>query len=463
MTTTPSTPGGVIDHSTLVGGSTAARRLECPGSYKMEQKVPANLRSKSSPSADEGSALHDCIAYILENDLEDATDVIGMVFRDMVITQKQYDQAIAPSVQFFDDLIDEAERRGEGPLQFMVEKRCEVPGIPGAFGTTDILFRTTKRTGILDWKFGEGVPVAAIYLDDENGDLLNPQLMFYGRGTQHTFPGYFGAHKDWRVELIIFQPRVREDAYKPGLPDPNALASCWDGDHRVTYAMTDMGYLEQFRMALVRAIAEATGDNPRLKKGEHCRFAACKTVCPEWTGPIMNTSQLAKIIAEKMPKRTETWSYPAAPDFGEYLAAVLEVKDQADVFFKEALDLAHKGMTDGTIKIPGWKLVPKRATERYVNESGARDMAIEKGVDPDDVWEPRALKSPAQLRETLEPLMPGKTKKDRTEAAREEIGKFTDKTSSGTTLAREDDKREGVITTGAAIATLAEKLKLLQG
>lgn len=462
---TPTTPGGVIDHSTLVGGSSAAKRLMCPGSYQMEQKLPPGAGKTSSKDADEGSALHDCIAYMLDNDIVDLKEIEGMIFRDHVMTDKLIEGAIRPAMAFFDALCDASIERGEGELQFLVEKRCELPGIPNAFGTSDIIFRNEKRSGILDWKFGAGVPVAALYLDDENGDLVNPQLMFYARAAMHTYPGFFPgpAATEWPIEVIIYQPRVRADIAKAQLPDDRALTYHFVDEHdpAVTYAVTSQKELGNFRDALVRAIAEATSPNPKIAKGEHCRFAACKTICPLWTGPALD---LTKLIERKKVGET-LGEYPNEQGVSEFswaqfYADGLELFDNIDVFRKEFMDQAHQFISAGR-KIPGWKLVDKRGTEKYVDEPGAVRHVIGVGVDPDDVYAPREVKSPAQLRATLEPLMPGKTKKDRTAAAKEQIGKFTEVVSSGTSLAREDDNRQGVITAGAAAAALGEKLKLL--
>lgn len=452
------TPGGVIEHSSIVGGSTAGKRLACPGSYKMEQKLPATV-DISNAFADEGSALHDCIAYMLDNDIVDVDEVRGMVFRDYVMTDDLIDRAIVPSMQFFDDLCDAADAAGEGPLEFLVEKRCELPGIPNAFGTSDIIWKTTKRSGILDWKFGEGVPVKAIYLDDEKGDLLNPQLMFYGRAAQHTFPDFFGTDKEWPVEIIIYQPRVREDAKVSQLPDSAALTfNIVDADDgRVTYAMTSIAELESYRYALVRAVAEATGDSPRIEKGEHCRFAKCKTICPLFTGPVLDLSKLVK----KGEKGKELAAAGGEGfDWGAFFATVLNMKAVADTFFSEAAQQAHQYMESG-FSIPGWKLVDKKAIERYIDEAGAARHAIGMGVPEEHVYTEPAIKSPAQLRAELEPFMEGKTKKARTEAAKEEIGKFTEKKSSGTTIAHEDDGRRDVLSPSAAVKALADKLAAL--
>jgi len=52
-----------MDHSNIVGGSTAKRVINCPGSVALVQKMP---KQPSSPHADRGTLLHNTIAEVLE-------------------------------------------------------------------------------------------------------------------------------------------------------------------------------------------------------------------------------------------------------------------------------------------------------------------------------------------------------------------------------------------------------------
>ena len=54
-------------HSSIVGGSTAHRRLNCPRSYALEKLLP---KDKGSIYAREGTALHALWAKVLEDDVE---------------------------------------------------------------------------------------------------------------------------------------------------------------------------------------------------------------------------------------------------------------------------------------------------------------------------------------------------------------------------------------------------------
>ncbi len=52
-----------MNHSKIVGGSTAARVIHCPGSVALVDKMPAD---EGSSYANEGSLLHEAIAVVLD-------------------------------------------------------------------------------------------------------------------------------------------------------------------------------------------------------------------------------------------------------------------------------------------------------------------------------------------------------------------------------------------------------------
>lgn len=451
-----SAPTSEAAHSSLVGGSTAERRLQCPGSWQLEQKLPPEALNQTSSYANEGTALHAAMEHILDKDVKDLDEVLGMSFgedpeRDnpgYVIDDALLDEAIGPCVDFFDALV--AESRSEGGLDFMLEARCQFPGIPDAFGTSDVIARTDKRSIIVDWKFGAGVPVKAEYPvtaygeRPDDGSMVkvegvrpNAQLMFYARAAQHTFPEMFGEGDDWPVDLYIVQPR----AYAAG-------ELCF------TKHETTAKKLETFRFELIKAIAEAKGDNPSTKRGAWCRFAACKVICPLHTGPAIDLGKLSNAL-ERAKKNQLEVSWP------DLYADLLSLADLAELFTGEVRTQAHAFIEAGHA-IPGYKLVAKRATERYVDEAGAQRHAIGLGVDEADTVETK-VKSPAQLAKVMEPLVDGKTKKDREATAREQLAQFTESKSSGTNLVHEDAKGEAVIPTAAALQRIAEKLALISG
>lgn len=411
--------------------------MQCPASYQEEQKLP-QIEDASSPYADEGTALHEAIQYILENDIVDLDEVVGMTFYSHVMTKQLVAEALVPAIEFFDLLCDELEE--EGGLDFVLETRVEVPGIPGAFGTGDVTGRTKKRSVIIDWKFGAGVLVKAEYENGDGSVHPNAQPMFYGRGGMFTLPTMFEEDKDWPVDLYIVQPRAR-DGFDPANPAKHS---------------TTVGKLEEFRIQLIRAVSEAKGDNPRMKKGPWCRFAKCKLNCPLHLEPALDLTKMHHAMQKKGKK---------AIDWPAVFTDLLDACNTAEEFIKEVRTQAHAYLEAGYPIVdengePTYKLVEKRATERYVDEKGAQRHAIGLGVpEKDTVTTPEVI-SPAQLRGLIEPFMDAKTKKARTELAAEQLSEFTEKKSSGTTLAPVDDKRLDITPTPELVNRLADKLSL---
>ena len=58
-------------------------------------------------------------------------------------------------------------------------------GVPGAFGNVDLTLVSDTHILHVDWKFGAGVGVQAIYPAGD-GELVNPQLMFYAAAYLHS-------------------------------------------------------------------------------------------------------------------------------------------------------------------------------------------------------------------------------------------------------------------------------------
>jgi hypothetical protein len=83
-------------------------------------------------------------------------------------------------------------------MEYAVESRVGFGDfLPDVFGSTDLLGRIGDRAIVLDWKFGDGVPVAA----EEN-----PQLMFYAAAAMRTPATQWVFEGVSEVELIIVQP-----------------------------------------------------------------------------------------------------------------------------------------------------------------------------------------------------------------------------------------------------------------
>ena len=311
-----------MQHSRIVGGSTAKRVINCPGSVALVDKMPPQPSSKY---ADEGTLLHDTIADIL---MEKGTpsSFLGRKYEDVELTQDLIDRKLSVALA----ALDEVDPNGE--MEYAVESRVGFGDLlPDVFGSTDLLGRIGDRAIVLDWKFGDGVPVEA----EENA-----QLLFYAAASART-PETAWAFKGAKdVELIIVQP-------------PSVKR--W---------LTTLERVKAFEDELVRAVKTALKPDAPLAAGDHCRWCAAKPICPLMTGAI---DRVAKAKLDLMPV--------------DQIAHYLDQIPMIESFIKDLQQLAH-GLIEEGKAIPGWKLVNKRATRQWIDEDKAVGFLTQMGVEP---------------------------------------------------------------------------------
>lgn len=361
-----------MQHSTIVGGSTAKRVMRCPGSVALVAKMPPK---PSSSYADEGTLLHDTIAQILDKGT-DPSEYLGTVYNGVELTQELMDTKLIPAL----DLLNEIDP--DSSMEFSVENRVGFDKrLPGVFGSTDLLCRVGDRAVCLDWKFGDGVTVEA---------TESEQLMFYSAAARRT-KGLEWWHEGAKsLELVIVQPpEIRR----------------WT---------TTFKRIDQFERDLVRAVKAAQQPDAPLAAGDWCRWCAAKPVCPIMTGATDRAlaTQMANLDAAKI---------------GEYLAKA----DMLEGWVKDLRALAHQMLEAGK-PVPGYKLVPKRATRQWRDQDVAYTALTSLGIPFDDVWEPAELLSPAKMEKVL--------KKFKLALPADLVVSV----SSGTTMASEDDPRPAV-------------------
>ena len=332
-------------HSSLVGGSTAARRIACPRSWALEQMVPAE--TGSSVYALEGSSLHEIFAVALEKDIE-PTSLLPFTYVDpttkesFTVTHDIWKEKGEPALAAFDGFVASQENRLKEPMRFLIEKRVEFPGLPGAFGTSDIIAQCGNEIAIIDWKFGNGIVPAE----------ENKQLMFYASGALNTYADWFEdidyGDNDTPVTMVIIQP-AREDSI-----------DIWH---------TNLGRLLAFETELLQALdeIEELGDQARIHDGPWCRFARCKLICPLHIGAAaklaMNFDKLKGAMAKSVEQADEPAPRPKVNDWGARYADLLELAELVEPFLKELKEAAHNAAESG-MEIPGFGLDTKRAGGR---------------------------------------------------------------------------------------------------
>lgn len=330
----------VTAHSSVVGGSTAKRVMNCPGSVALCATMPPRPSSKY---ADEGTLLHNIISEVLETD-KAPIEFLGTKYNDVVFTKELLEDKLFPAL----DLLDEVDPKKE--MEYATETRVGFGDfLPSVFGSTDLLGRIGSKAIVLDWKFGSGVAVEA----EEN-----PQLMFYAAAAMRTDVAKWVFEGATEIECIIVQP-----------PE-------------IKRWTTTPERIKQFEQELKFAVLEAQKPNAPLEHGEHCRWCAAKPVCPKMTGAVDRAlkSQIDKLDVV-------------------HIGGYLKNADLLEQWITDLRALAHQVLESGK-EVPGWKLVAKRATRQWVDEIQAAEALIPMLDNPKDVFVEKII-SPAQAEKLL--------------------------------------------------------------
>jgi len=328
-----------MNHSNIVGGSTAKRVINCPASVALCAKMPPK---PSNEHADRGTLLHNVIAELLEFDKK-PEQCIGAAYKDQVLTQELIDEKIIPALAALDE-IDPDKR-----MEYMVETRVGFGDfLPDVFGSTDLLGRRDNRAFVIDWKFGDGVVVDAVE---------NPQLLFYAAAAMRTEAAKWVFEGADEIECIIVQP---------------PMIKRW---------VTTFERVREFEQELLYAVRLSSWPEPPMQTGDHCRWCAAKPICPQMTGAV---ERALKVQLVNLP--------------AEQISQQLQQADAIEDYLRDLRALASQMLENGH-PVPGYKLVAKRATRQWVDEAKIEAWVDANNIK--DAYEPVKIKSPAQLEKTL--------------------------------------------------------------
>lgn len=330
----------MASHSQIVGGSTAKRVINCPGSVALCAKMPPQPSSKY---ADEGTLLHNIIAEVLEHDKK-PTDFLGTTYESITFTKALLEDKLYPAL----DLLNQVDP--DCQMDIAVETRVGFGSfLPDVYGSTDLLGRIGKRAIVLDWKFGDGVAVEA----EEN-----PQLMFYAAAAMRT-PEVQWVFEDCdEIECIIVQP-----------PEIKRWTTTPDR-------------IKKFEQELKMAVKLSQAKDAPLKVGDHCRWCAAKPTCPLMTGAVDRA--LALVVKDI--------------DVNQ-ISECLNKADMLEQWVTDLRALTHT-MLDAGVVVPGWKLVAKRATRQWVDEDQALVAMMNEGIPEEELMVSKVV-SPAQAEKVL--------------------------------------------------------------
>ena len=330
----------VVQHSRVVGGSTAKRVISCPGSVALCDKMPPKPSSKY---ADEGTLLHSVMDKILADGVTPES-LIGMQYEGIALTQELLDEKVYPALKALDEIDPNKE------MEYATETRVGFGDfLPNVFGSTDLLGRIGKRAFILDWKFGSGVPVGA---ED------NPQLMFYAAAAMRTPEVQWVFDDVEEIECIIVQP-------------PSVKR--W---------VTDKKRIKAFEQELLMAVKIAQLPDAPINTGDHCRWCAAKPTCPKMTGAVDRAVHAQLDILNVAQ-----------------ISSYLKQADMLEQWITDLRALAHQVLEAGK-PVPGYKLVAKRAIRQWGDEDQALVAMLNEGIPEEELTTVKVI-SPAQAEKVL--------------------------------------------------------------
>lgn len=283
------------------------------------------------------------------------------------------------------DYVMDLQKRTRGKLY--VEQQVSLASIsPEMFGTVDALIPDLKNgvLHVIDFKYGAGITVEVKGNLQLKAYALGALLSLRLKGIETAF-------------ITIVQPR----AFHPE-------GTIRSQEIPVTDLLNFAGELEEYAKA-------ASVKTPIFESGDHCRFCPAAAICPTLN---QETNSLA------------AQAFSSAKSYEpEKLSAVLDRLPILEAWIKSVRDFAFSELDSGE-KIPGWKLVPKRAIRKWKDEQQVVEYLTGVcGYAEEEIFD-KKLKSPAQAEKLLG---------TRNKAALEDL---VSAESSGLTLAPDTNGRE---------------------
>ena len=352
-----------------IGASSMYRWAECPGSVALSEGIV----SESSAYAEEGTEAHELAATWLKGTGK---------------TPECDDDEMLDNVRMYVDYVF-------GLLgsrcKLFVEHGFDLSDVyPGAYGTNDaaVYDGVNKILHVIDLKYGAGIYVSA---------RNNPQLRYYALGALLELQKE--GHEVETVVMTIVQPR------------------CTTIEGAARSETIDAIDLMEFAADLVMYAKRTAEPNAPLKAGDHCRFCPAIIKCPE----VQNVKQL---VAKSEFAKTTPAEGSVPPDA---LAKALKAIPILEALVKRIDAYAYQEARAGR-SVPGYKLVEKRANRKWINETEVSLFLGGLKVGDDDIFEPKKVRTPAQMEKKLP-------------SHYSMLEKFVTKESSGLVLVPIEDKR----------------------
>lgn len=356
----------------LLSASSAHRWLACPASAVAAEAYP----NPDTEFTREGTLAHE-VAEKVVIAYRPGCDYLR------TLNLEDIDQEMIDCAQAYNDYIQER-LTSDSPVVLLEQRVDFSPWVPDGFGTADCIIIQGDTMDVIDYKYGQGVPVSAVD---------NPQEKLYGLGALNDYGFAFNVQK---IRLHIFQPRLN-----------NISVDELTVDELLTWAEKTVKPI---------AIKAAKGKGG-YSAGAHCKF------CPH-AGKCRTLDKVCKEYVETHGLRV------AVPVLAPHeVAEVLEMEPLISLWLKRVKAQAMDTLMNGG-EVPGYKLVEgKLGNRKWTADFQVLEALKAAGYAQEDITETTIL-SPAKMDKAI-----GKKK------VAELLEQYIDRAPGAPTLAPATDKR----------------------
>jgi len=333
----------------LLSASSSHKWLHCPPSARLEEQLP----DKGNIHTAEGTLAH----KIAELKLRKHFTPMGPRTYNKVLKELQadplYQSEMLGHTDAYLEYVQQMCHAYAAPPHVAIERQLDYSEYaPEGFGTADCIVIGGGLLHVIDFKYGQGVPVEA------EG---NTQMMLYGLGALSAYSMLYDVE---RVRMTIMQPRL---AAVPEAELSVKELRAWGDSIRPTAQLAHMG----------------AGD---FCKGDWCDKAFCKARAQCRTYNAENTQIVTALEAFGGAKP------PLISN--EEVADILRRAQPIAVWIACLEEYAEKALLQGEV-IPGFKLVEGRTSRIWRDGvDKAFEELINRGIEEALLWERKAVTPP---------------------------------------------------------------------
>lgn len=344
------------------GGSRIHRILACPGSLQAPE-------TEAGPAAALGTAAH----YIGERCLMNGCDATHPSFigEKVTVLGQKISREVAEGVQVYVDWVRGIIRGVPGKHHLFLEQQVSwdsmSPPEPMR-GSADciIIVPDLALMIVADYKNGaDPVPVVG-----------NKQTRYYAVGALLSLPREI-VQCVRKVQMTIIQPNAQ--------PMPPEGPVCSE--------TVEVGELLDFADEVLKAVELGQAPDAPRNPGPHCKYCGAAATCEARARYAVTTAQGEfEVLARPAPV-----AHMPIEQLGQMALQAEELAERIAAWLKDAKARIEGELTAGT-EVPGWKMVPKRATRVWNDPKAVEAWAtLDAGLDPAVIYTPPALISPAQM------------------------------------------------------------------